>query len=432
MLEAGGAVAGGIAGAPVAPPYGTVAGGALGYAGGKRVADIIFETEQEPTTVGAEMAEAAQDVAIGATFEMGGPVAFKFLAQTAKVIGAVGKPFLGKLSGVGAGAIDETLKAAKQSDLSINPLKIKNDFDKALRGKIKPEEIVENVKSSVQILKDKRQAEYLSRLKEVGLVNNPVDVRPISRKLSDLINSYNIKITWSIRNGRPKANIDMSQVGMWRKGRKDIENAINEVLEWKNDTPLGLDALKKRLDDFYSESSQARQFVASLRGTVKDTIVKHVPEYAEMTRGYEEASTLIKDIETGLMTRKKGMTGRIVADQTLRRVMSAMRDNFVLRKDLLDTLGAKTGQSLAAQTAGLTMSQIMPRGLAGTGPVLAAQAAYAHFFNPHFWPVLAASSPRVQAEFLRFYGQMMKAIKMVPPRTIGPAAITLRKEDENG
>jgi hypothetical protein len=129
------------------------------------------------------------------------------------------------------------------------------------------------------------------------------------------------------------------------------------------------------------------------------------------------------------MLRKQGMTGRVVADQTLRRIMSSMRENFALRKELLDTLGAKAGQSLAAQTAGYTMRQTIPMGLAGTGPVLALEAAYAHFINPHFWPVMAASSPRVQAEFLRLFGQSIKAIKKVPPRAIGPAAITLREKE---
>ena len=112
--------------------------------------------------------------------------------------------------------------------------------------------------------------------------------------------------------------------------------------------------------------------------------------------------------------------------------MSAMRENFALRKELLDALGAKAGQELSAQTAGYTMSQVLPMGLAGTGPVLAAEAAFAHFINPHFWPVLAASSPRVQGEFLRLFGQAMKATKMIPKQAIGPTiAATKSITDEN-
>jgi hypothetical protein len=43
--------------------------------------------------------------------------------------------------------------------------------------------------------------------------------------------------------------------------------------------------------------------------------------------------------------------------------------------------------------------------LAGTGPTMIGEAALAKFVSPYFYPVLAASSPRLQGEFLRLYGK---------------------------
>jgi hypothetical protein len=212
---------------------------------------------------------------------------------------------------------------------------------------------------------------------------------------------------------------------MGKAGRNDIVDVIENISKWGSQpgdrTAVGLDTLKRQLDDFYSESSQARAFVADLRNTIRGVITKEVPEYGKMTAGYAEATKLIKDLETGLMTRKNAMTGRVTADMTLRRLMSAMRDNFALRGELLEVLGEQGGQDLPGQVAGYTMNSLMPRGLAGTGPALVGQAAFATF-NPKFWPVLAASSPRVQGEFLRYWGKATQQAQKIPASAIKEGA----------
>lgn len=431
IAEGLGMVGGGVLGSPGGVP-GMVIGGGVGYAGVKGAFDIAEEKagiRKQPETLSEATIKTAKDFQKGLEYEMYGRIGGEFLMHTAKFIGKyIAKPLLGRISGTGKGAIDEALEAAQKSDPTINPFKTKNDFDKALRGKIKPEEIVENAKNAIESLKAARAAKYQARLQKISETSESIDLTPIRRKTADLMQRYNIKVG--------PEGLDISRIAMGKKGRSDIEDIIEIVSEWGSkqgdDTALGLDVLKRQLDDFWSESSQARQFVTELRKTVKNTIVKNVPEYEKMVGGYSEATTLIKDIEAGLMLRKKGISGRIVADQTLRRIMSAMRENFALRKELLDALGAKAGQELSAQTAGYTMSKVLPIGLAGTGPVLAVEAAFAHFINPVFWPVLAASSPRVQGEFLRLFGQSMKAVKAVPKRAIAPtiAAVDERKEQK--
>ena len=171
-------------------------------------------------------------------------------------------------------------------------------------------------------------------------------------------------------------------------------------------TAIGLDTLKRQLDDFYSDSSQAREFVTSLNNEVKKVINSAVPEYGQMTKGYAEATALIKDIEAGLMLRKQGMTGRIVADQSLKRLFSTMKDNKELSRDLVTILGNKTKADLTGQVAGTAMSAPLPSGLAGTAPIAIGGAAALNSISPSFLPVLVASSPRVQGEFLRLFGKL--------------------------
>jgi len=422
MLEMGAMGAGSSIGMASPVPGGSVMGGGIGYAIGKQMADLIYNKKKGGLK--EQSIDALNDIKTGAFYEMMGQSAGKVLEYGAKVIGQVMKPFLGRISGVHTEAINEALKSASKADPSLNPLATKTQFDKALRGKITGEEIVENAKNALEAVKNQRQLTYQSHLAEISKNNPNIDTYPIIEKLTELMDSYNIQFTQS-------GKIDTSRIAMGAKGRRDIKEIINTVLNWGSkegdNTAIGLDVLKRQLDDFYSKSSQARQFVTSIRNIVKDTIIDNVPQYAEMTKGYAEATNLIKDIEAGLMLRKQGMSGRIIADQTLRRLMSSMRDNFSLRKELVDVLGAKGGQELSEQIAGHTMRSVVPVGLAGAGPVLIAETMYARFFNPKFWPVLAASSPRVQAEFLRLWGQSLKMFGEVPPSALGATILQSEK-----
>jgi len=443
ILEGGGAMLGGIAGAPAAPAsmgLSSVGGAALGYAGGAKLADLAetalgVNSRPQPQSVGGQMVQSLSDLSTGAMYDMGGQAAVPVLSTLAKGVGKVVKPILGKLSGVGENAVNEAIKSGTAGARSINPLKGTTEFDKALRGNTTGDEIVDNARSALTSLKDARATTYQGHLQQIAQNSAPIDMRPVKGEISSLMSKYNIKTVPVLdrsgvpvidaATGLPKMELDTSRIAMGKTGRNDIQEIIETVSGWGSkqgdNTALGLDTLKRQLDDFYSDSSQARQFVSQIRNKVKDTIIAAVPQYDEMTKGYTEATKLIKDVESGLMMKKQGLSGRITADQTLRRLTSAMKDNFEMRKDLVDILGAKGNEDLSGQIAGYTMNTIAPRGLAGTGPALAGQAAYAHFVNPSFWPVLAASSPRMQGEFLRLFGKGMSEAKRLVP-IAGPAA----------
>ena len=313
--------------------------------------------------------------------------------NAAKFIPKTTKEIIGKTTGAGPGAVDEAIQGGEQ-------------FVKAMRGQITGTEIVDNAKKALQVIKDNRAAAYQGKLAEISALDGVIiDKNPIYKHLGDLMKRYNAKIT-------PDGTIDTSKVAMGVKGRKDIAEVIDSVKSWDDFSPTGMDTLKRQLADFYSESSQARQFVTSIENNVANSIKAKVPAYAEMTKGYAEATSLIKDIESNLMMRKQGISGRITADQTLRRLTSAMRENFELRRELVNALDAEGAQDVAAQVAGYAMSQGIPRGLIGT--LSAGATGYLAYMNPKFWPLLAASSPRVMGEFLNAYGKAKRALAKLP------------------
>lgn len=403
-LKMGFGTLGAVAAAPLDPGTmggASVVGYGLGYGGGGQVAKFIRGGDK--SSLPQQLKRGALDVAEGMITEVGGRVAIAALAPVARAAGGAIKSAIGKFTGTGKAAIEEAIKSGKATGLlSGNPFTSSTEFDRALRGEYKPNEIVDNAHSALSVIKDNRSDQYRADLQKLDSNKKIIDIPKLQTEAKDIFKKY-VRFD---QNGNP--DWDRSALGTSKsEAVSKMKEMYNNIMTWKSKgedaTPSGLDMLKRQLDDFYAESSNARALTTSLRNKVKDTLVKNVPEYAQMTKGYSEATELIKDIESGLMMRKKGMTGRITADQTLRRLSSAMKENFELRKDLVNVLGYKGAKDISGQIAGYVMSSPMPRGLRGS--TMAGEAALIYAVNPKFWPVLAASSPRVVGEFLRLFGK---------------------------
>jgi hypothetical protein len=401
-VEGGAAALAGAAGAKRYGYRGALAGAGTGYATAKGLLDAAEEgvgLRPSPSVVGNVLRK-GEDFLAGASMEAGGQVGGKVLERGLPVVGRFGKALMGKLTGTGTGATAEAVEAGKTGA---------SGFTDAMRGNISGEQIVESAQSALNAVKDQRRVAYQEVLKQLE-GKRAIDISPVRRKMDELLKNYGFKYSTDPTTG--EVFLDSSRTALNKSGNKDVLEIVDMVKDWgkqKGDrTPLGLDTLKRRLDDFYSESKATRQLVSSLRSEVNGTINRSVPEYAEMTKGYAEATELIKDFEAGLMLRKQGMSGRVTADKTLRRLISAMKDNNELRLDLLKVLGSKGNvDDLVGQVAGNAMSSPFPRGLAGETPFLIGEVAMAYkLLNPQWWPILALSSPRVAGEFLRVIGKV--------------------------
>ena len=86
--ETTGALAGGVLGAPVAPPFGSIAGASAGYAAarqGMNALDTMFGN-RGPVSFGDEVGGAVSDLATGASMEMGGQVLGPVLGSIASKV----------------------------------------------------------------------------------------------------------------------------------------------------------------------------------------------------------------------------------------------------------------------------------------------------------------------------------------------------------
>lgn len=411
IIEGLGLVGGGIAGSAVFPPFGPVAGAALGFGIGKKTGEMarrslamsLGEKVSDELPIADELMRSAEDIKTGAMMEMGGQATGKILEKGATALGKAGLQAFGKLTGTGVGAPEQAVRSGRMN-IGRNPLPSKTTFDKAMRGELKAQEVVDMAQAALAGIKDARAIKYQAQLKNIQNIGTggsaQINPTPIVQDLSNLAQQYRISI--AVKDG--KYIVDTSKAALGKAGREDIKEIIKEVGEWDDFTPLGLDALKRRIGDLYSDSSQARQFITSLEKSIKKTITEAVPEYSKMVKDYEVATRLIKDIESNLMMRKQGMSGRIVSDQTLRRLVSAMKENFELRRNLVDAMTINADDDVMGAIAGYAMSQYMPRGITGTGAAIVG-SLYAAAINPKFWPLVMSSSPRVAGEFLRLVGK---------------------------
>jgi len=332
------------------------------------------------------------------------------------VIGAVGKvakETTGALTGGGPGFIEEMKLGGAAAD-------------KVMRGNVTGEQVVKHAKDAFKSMYNMMRDEYLVKLDKIRV--NPKALKSVQ---DDLVNTlktisdddhFGVGVSIHPVTGEPIINFRTGASPYGGTGstitehQRAVRNAIKDVIQWQDNSAKGLDVLKKRLGDFVDQTGQrtpARSFITQLRNNLSDGLKNAIPEYEAMTKPYHDSINLLKDIESNLMIRKEGMSGRITADQTLRRLSSSLREGFEMRKTLLRTLGNKSGMDIPGEVAGYIATQWIPRGIIGKG--LAAGNIYAlHFLNPKLWPILAASSPRIVGEFLSAYG---KARKLAEPVT---------------
>lgn len=425
-LELGGMAAGSLVGSGVGPA-GTVAGGGLGYAAGKETANLLYGKEQG--TLPEELAQTGRDVVSGAAMEASGQVLGKAIPWVLGKGGEALKAVHGRLTGLGKSATEEAIAAGEK--MGGNPFKNYSDFDLALRGKITGEEVVTNAQNSLQALKDARGAAYTAQLDKIKL--DPTVQKGVVDRVSDKVYDLIGKNKFDIKPIQTESGIDFDfSKSTLVESQPVVKKALTDMFEWDDFTATGLDTLKKRISTYAGQVKKGtppEAFLTRIEKTLSAELKDAIPGYSSMTKGYAEATKLIKDVESGLMMRKQGMSGRIVADQTLRRLLSSMKDNFSLRKDLVAALSAQ-GEDVSGQIAGYGMRSIAPVGLSGTGPAIVGNVALAQYVSPAFWPVLASSSPRVSAEFLRVFGKTLSQVRGTG-KVLGEITAYSNKEEDN-
>jgi hypothetical protein len=316
-----------------------------------------------------------------------GPVgeAIKPLAQGA---GYLGKQILGVSTGASGDAVGEAFKAGATR----NPQFLAN-----LRGDVPANDILEAAQSGLQTLKNQRRQAYEQGIQTTNKNQVFLDFKPIETTFQDTLKGLTVKGV---------GGVTASRVG--EKTLREIDQIKNVVAEWKTKPELhtaeGLDALKRRIDDLYSNdmSKEAKSVLTQTRGQVKNTIVKQDPNYAKTMRDYEQSLGLERELETAL-----GLGDRTSIDSAIRKLQSLTRNNantsYQYRQQLADILKKEAGVDLMPALSGQALNSVTPRGLQKLLPSFTAGSAVTGAMNlgvEGLLPLatLPLQSPRVVGE----------------------------------
>jgi hypothetical protein len=276
-----------------------------------------------------------------------GPIG-ELIKPAAKLGGWIGKEVLGLSTGAGPQAIEEAAKAGVTGN---------QQFLQNLRGEVPVQNVLEAAQSGLQTLKTQRKNAYQEGIQSTNKNQVFLDFKPIEQTFGDTLKGLKVEGV---------GGVSASRVG--KKTLNEVGEIKSVLDEWKNKPELhtaeGLDALKRRIDDLYSNdmSNEAKSILSQTRNQVKQTIVKQDPNYAKTMRDYEQSLGLERQLEQAL-----GLGDKTAVDTAVRKLQSLTRNNantsYEYRKQLADILKKESGVDLMPTLAGQALNTYVPRGL---------------------------------------------------------------------
>lgn len=356
-------------------------GAGLGYGALSSVMSPDVEGETPGQVMENRVNKGVTDTLIGGAI----PAVGSAIKPVLSTVGKGASELIGMTTGTSGDVMREAYRAGKRGT---------EEFVENMRGRAPVNELLESAQSALQTMKQMRKDAFSKGFESTK--NNQVflDFKPIEEKFKNTIKDLNYTGVGGVQVGK---------VG--KKTNQEIGEINKLIQEWKSKpevhTAEGLDALKRRVDDLWSNdmSKEAKSVLTQTRNAVKNTIVKQDKNYAKTMRDYEQSLSLEREIEKAL-----GLGDNTAADTAIRKLQSLGRNNantnYGYRQQLADIMKRETGTDLMPTLSGQALNTITPRGLAGklTGTLNLGAGAV----NPAFLATLPFQSPRAMGEM--FYG----------------------------
>lgn len=398
LLPAGGAVLGGALATPETLGIGTPAGVAGGYMAGKAVDDVVqdwlgFKT---PPQNAYDVANRVMDTARGGMETAIFPVAAEKAISTAAIP-------LQKVLGKTTGAGEQALKSAYSNS---------DAFKRGYKGESSIDDVLDKGINKLRELRDLRGKAYKDALTQIEQKREIViDKNPVMSRLDNLMKNYRItmKDVVDAEGNVIGKTADFSRSTVDRSARSGLGELIDDVRNWDDWTPTGVDALKQRVNDFYSPSKNTSAFVSNMYDTLHKSIVSKVPEYAKMTRDYADTSRKLNEIQKALSINPEGKFNK---DTAIRKLETAFRDVNKYRLSQINSLDP-TGE-FRDELAGTAMNSWLTRGqlpFSIYGGALSAGA----FMNPYALTMAPALSPKMVGKGMQYMGNTGRFLGAINP-----------------
>lgn len=338
--------------------------------------DTEGQTAEE--TMGNRLGKMLLDTSIGGAI----PAVAKSWEPIKKAGAKIGSEMLGLTTGVGGENVRQAYQAGKKGV---------TEFLENMDGK-SPRDILESAQGALATMKQNRRDAFEQGFESTKKNQVFLDFKPIEDKFNQTVK--NLEHTGV-------NNVSVAKVG--EKTMAEVNKVKSLISEWKRKpevhTAEGLDALKRRIDDLWSNdmSNEAKSIITQTRGVVKNTIAKQDKNYAKTMKDYEEGLALERDIEQAL-----GLGGKSSTNAAITKLQSLGRNNvntnYGFRQELADTMKKETGVDLMPAIAGQSMNSYVPRGLNRVTGTLS-------LATPSLWATLPLQSPKLMGKALYKMGE---------------------------
>jgi len=309
---------------------------------------------------------------------------------------------LGLTTGAGKESISKAFEAGQRGGEAAE------QFRANISGRADPTEVLSLAKANLDEMNRLKQTEYRSGMVNIKKDKTVLDFADIDKALENAFNRVTYK--GQVKNA---------------KAAERITEVQQDVAQWKaldpNEfhTPEGLDALKQKIGDTLEsvpfEQKTARASIGEIYNSVKSSIQKQAPTYANTMREYSVASEQIREIERALSLGKGASV-----DTAMRKLQSLMRNNvqtnYGSRTKLAQQLEKVGGQEFMPGLAGQALSSVTPRGLQTATAIPTGALAYGIGGLPSAGLSLLAASPRAVGEAAYGAGALGRGIGGVTRR----------------
>jgi len=333
---------------------------------------------------------------INAALLKAAPTAGRMVKGTAKKVAEVATAenagnLLAEISGKMTNTSPYNTKRGFQAGYQKNPTILESSKE----GAVSAPEIVGNVREAFANVKENRRQAYQQGIASTKGNQVFLDFKPIREAFDKTVDSLKSK----------NLGVEASKVGNETMAKvKEIEAILNE---WEKKPQLhtagGLDDLKQRIDDVYSQgmTDNAKRVMTNTRNAVKDTIVKQDKNYEKTMADYEKGLEFEREIKQALSLGDK--TG---IDTTIRKIAQVFSNKSTLSKEyrleLLQELEKVGGKDIIDKLAGYAMGQSTPGALQLLGDI--AVAAGAHMVAPEASLATLGTLAAAQSPKLALYG----------------------------
>lgn len=245
-------------------------------------------------------------------------------------------------------------------------------FRSSMRDPAQMDQVVYEAVNALGQIRKERGQEYVRGMQEVGRSREIIPFDRVDRALADIT---------GVQTFHGQVLDEATQAVRQRIGQ--------EVAAWRRLDPQifhtaeGFDALKKRINNLFPHATAPagtpeRLAVDAATRAIRETIIQEAPVYARVMKGYEEASTIIRELEHELSLGRTGRGGNLKINTALRKLQTVMRDNvntsFGNRRVLAQYLVDAGAPHLMEALAGQALNTVTPRGLGKLlgGEILAA------------------------------------------------------------